>query len=90
MPSQWLQRVPSPQSSQSSSGRDPSPDLWFDLSQLAGKREGINLNGFQDFRTENGSIQSQNLAVAGLFVQGSLHSGFPLAVNWDLDIVTRV
>ena len=38
-------------------------------------REGNNLKGFKDFRTENGSSRSQNLALNGEFVQSLLDSG---------------
>ena len=37
-----------------------------------GERGGNNLNGFKNFRTENGSSQGQNLALTGLFVPSSL------------------
>jgi len=44
----------------------------------AGERGGNNLNGFEDFRTENGSSQGQNLALTGLFVPSSIDSGHTL------------
>jgi len=34
------------------------------------------LNGCEEFRTENGSIKGQNLALTGLFVPTSLDSGY--------------
>jgi len=43
---------------------------------VASNREGNNLNGFRGFRTENGSSQGRNLALAGLFVPNSLLSIF--------------
>ena len=36
---------------------------------------GNNLNGFKDFRSENGSSQGQNLALTDLGVPSSLDSG---------------
>ena len=39
------------------------------------ERVGNNLNGFKDFRTENGPRQGQNLALTGLCVPSSLHNG---------------
>jgi len=39
------------------------------------ERVGINLNGFKDFRTENGSSQGQDLALTGSFVPRTLDSG---------------
>jgi len=36
-----------------------------------------NMNGFKDYRTENGSDTGQNLALTGSFVPISLFSGFP-------------
>ena len=41
---------------------------------LASEWGGDNLNGVQDFRTENGSSQGQNLALTGLIVPSSLDS----------------
>ena len=43
----------------------------------AGERRGNNLNSCQDFRTENGSSQGQNLSLTGLFVPSSLDKDFP-------------
>jgi len=43
--------------------------------RTASERRGINLNGFKDFRTDNGSSQGQNLALNGLFVPSSHDSG---------------
>jgi len=40
--------------------------------RTAVERGGNNLNVFNDFRTENGSSQGQNLALTGLFVPSSL------------------
>ena len=37
---------------------------------------GNNLDGFKNFRTENGSSQGQNMALTGSFVPSSLDSGF--------------
>ena len=39
------------------------------------ERVANNLNGFKDFRTENGSSQGQNLALTGSFVLSWLDSG---------------
>ena len=39
------------------------------------ERVGNHLNGFEDFRTENGSSQCQNLALTGLCVPNLLDSG---------------
>jgi len=47
------------------------------------ERVGNNLNGFKDFRTENGSSQGQNLAFTGLFAPGSIDSG-PL-LNYSIE-----
>jgi len=53
--------------------------------QSAAQRGGNTLNGFTDFRTENGSSQGQKLALTGLFVPSSLDSGSrPLYINQDV------
>jgi len=39
------------------------------------ERGGNNLNGFRDFRTENGSSQGRNLALTGVCVASWLASG---------------
>ena len=39
------------------------------------ERGGNDLNGCQDFRTENGSSQGQNLALTVLYVPSSFDSG---------------
>jgi len=51
--------------------------VWYDCLLAAAEMGGNNLNGCQDFRTENGSGQGQNLALTGLFVPSSLDSGVP-------------
>jgi len=48
------------------------------FSRAAAERGGNNLNAFEDFCTENGSSQGQNLASTGLFVPSSLDSGLTL------------
>ena len=50
--------------------------MWFrGLDASVVELGGNHLNYFTDFRTENGSIQGQNLALTGLFVPSSLDSG---------------
>jgi len=44
------------------------------------------LNGFNDFRTENGSSQDQNLALTVLFVPNSLDSGRCIQAYRKVDI----
>ena len=53
--------------------------------EAAGERKGNTLNGFKDLRTQNGSSQSQNLALAVLYVPCSLDSG-----RGSLHIVGRI
>ena len=48
---------------------------WDSHTKPASERDGNNLNGVKDFRTENGSSQRQNLALTGLCVPRSLHRG---------------
>ena len=47
----------------------------------AGERGGNNLNGFQDFRTENGPRHGRNLALTGVFVPSLLDSGSHIVSN---------
>ena len=49
----------------------------------APERAGNTFNACKDFRTENGSSQDQNLAVAGLFVPSSLDSGLHVCLQWE-------
>jgi len=68
------------------SGTDPEPYITnytsvYEEKSCSGcesprlRAGGNNLNGFQDFRTANGSSQGQNLALTGLFVPTSFESG---------------
>jgi len=41
----------------------------------AAERKGNNVNGFKDFRTENGSSEGQNLALTDSFVPSLLDNG---------------
>jgi len=45
------------------------------VNPAAGEWGGYNITGFQDFRTENGSSQGQNLVLTGLFMPDVLDSG---------------
>ena len=47
------------------------------------QREGNNLNHFQDFRTENGSLQGLDVALTDLFIPSSLDSGMPKGLRGD-------
>ena len=47
----------------------------------AGEKGGGNLNGVEDFQTENGSSQGQNLALISIFVPKFLDCGGTLAVS---------
>ena len=71
MPSQWLQRLPSPQNE----GAGKYRPALVQVPIAAAERGDNNSKYFKDVRSENGSSQGQNLASTVLYVPCSRDSG---------------